>query len=366
MSGIYVHIPFCRSKCAYCDFYSTPGTEEYASRVARAIGAEWDIRLGEIEGLPSTLYLGGGTPSALADEHLRCIAEALPAPAGEFTMEANPDDVSVARAEAWRSMGVNRVSMGAQSFIDAELKAVGRRHTARQTIQAVADLRSAAITNLSLDLIYGLPGQTLQSWRASLKKMIELRPDHISAYTLTYEPGTRLTALLHAGKLQQASDELIEEMYLALCSELREAGYAHYEISNFALPGREARHNSAYWDGTPYLGLGPSAHSFDGTIRRINPPSINEYLQAIEHGASAYVEDEEDDDNRFNDKLITALRTSRGLDLEGVPPQRRILLERDAQPHLRRGNLIIEGSRLIIPEHHWLLSDTILRDLMQV
>ena len=367
MAGIYVHIPFCRSKCAYCDFYSAPAADRYASRLVAAIGREWELRRYEVAEPLATLYIGGGTPSSLTDEQLSAIVQALPAPSGEFTLEANPEDVTAERARAWRAMGVNRVSMGAQSFIDSELRAVGRRHTAAQTLQAVGVLREAGIANLSLDLIYGLPGQTLASWRRSLAAILAIRPAHISAYSLTFEPGTRLTAMLHAGKVTQAPEGLVEDMYAALCYELcRGAGYAHYEISNFALPGCEARHNSAYWDGTPYIGLGPSAHSFDGTTRRINPASTPLYLQAIESGRPAFEIDDEDDDNRFNDTLITALRTARGLNLAAVPDSRLDALMRDASPFLRGGQLIIRDSRLIVPEAHWLITDTILRALVQI
>lgn len=256
--------------------------------------------------------------------------------------------------------------MGVQSLSDTELKAIGRRHTAREALAAAKAIRQGGIDNISLDLIYGLPGQTLESWQESLRGLLNFRPSHLSAYILSYEPGTRLTALLHAGKIAQASDRLIEEMYHHLCHAVTAAGYEHYEISNFALPGKRAQHNSGYWAGKPYLGLGPSAHSYDGLVRRINPASIKEYLEKIASGVPACYLDEENDDNRFNDLLITRLRTCEGLSLEQVPPTRLPQLLRDAEPMVSSGALVRTPTHIYIPEHHWLTSDNVIADLMQV
>lgn len=365
MHSVYVHIPYCHSKCAYCDFYSSPraGT---APRLVAAIAKEYELRRNEADGPVSTVYIGGGTPSVLPDSLLAELVDALPRPEGEFTIEVNPEDVTMERVRAWRSMGVNRVSMGVQSLADSELAAIGRRHSAARAMRAAADIREAGITNISLDLICGLPGQTRESWMQSLAAALAFRPEHLSAYILSYEPGTRLTAMLRAGKIRRTDDAVIEGMYSDLRGMAREAGYEHYEISNFALPGFRARHNSGYWAGVPYIGLGPAAHSFDGATRRINPSSTTDYLSALENSSVAFAVDEETDDNRFNDLLVTRLRTAEGLDLSDVPPSRMAALRSDAAPLVSSGLLAVSGSRMWIPEEHWLVSDSVISSLMQV
>ena len=363
---LYVHIPYCHSKCAYCDFYSTPSAATM-ERTVDALCAEYSMRAAEIAERHRTIYIGGGTPSVLPQDLLRRVVANLPAVPGEFTIEANPEDVSPEAVSMWREIGINRVSMGVQSFVDTELAAVRRRHSAADAIRAVEVLRNGGVCNFSLDLIYGLPGQDMRSWRYSLDTLLRLRPTHFSAYILSYEPRTLLTSMVKAGKLVPASDELLLDMYACLCSAAAAHGYEHYEISNFALPGFRAVHNSGYWNGTPYIGLGPSAHSFDGSVRRFNPADIRLYLAKIESGAVAYEVDEEDEDNRFNDSLITSLRTAAGLPLDTIGISRRDILLSDARKHLLDGSLILTSDRrLVIPEAWWPMSDAILRDLVQV
>ena len=284
----------------------------------------------------------------------------------EFTIEANPEDVTAEKAEAWRKMGINRISMGVQSLDDEQLRLIGRRHTATEAIEAVDAIKKAGFDNFSLDLIYGLPGQTLDSWRDSLLRLIDLQPCHLSAYMLSYEPGTRLTAMLKTGKVREADEETLIAMYDCLIEEARKAGYEHYEISNFAKPGRRAAHNSAYWDGTPYLGIGPSAHSYDGSQRRINPANLKQYLERIDAGEPAWALDEEDEDNRFNDMLITALRTAEGVDLETLPANRKSQLLKDAAPYVQSGDLTLTPTRLRFAERSWLISDSIMSALVQI
>lgn len=364
MAGLYVHIPFCRSKCAYCDFYSSPKTEQL-QQIVDAIGEEWQLRKSELSEPLQTIYIGGGTPSLLSADMFARLAERLPLAPGveEFTIEANPDDVTASIVAAWRRAGVGRVSMGIQSFDDEQLRAVGRRHTAQQAIEAVDVLRNGGIDNISLDLIYGLPGQTLRSWQYSLDKLLSLRPQHFSAYMLSYELGTRLYAQLITGKVVEADDELIEQMYDYLCAAARAAGYDHYEISNFALPGHRAVHNSNYWRFMPYVGLGPSAHSFDGNVRRINPSNIKQYLQTLAaHKIAAEVEDETAV-NRLNDMIMVGLRTVDGLDLGNLPnDEREPFTERMKQ--LPPDHIVVEGERVYIPEHRYLVSDAIIRTLL--
>lgn len=282
----------------------------------------------------------------------------------ELTVEANPEDVDFGFADFIASVSPSaRVSMGVQSLIDSELAVIGRRHSADDSVKAYRILRDRGISNISLDLIYGLPGQSLDSWKCSVDGLLNLRPEHISAYLLSYEPRTRLWAMLENGKIVEASEDLVSGMYDYLCEALRDAGYEHYEISNFALPGYRARHNSAYWDGSEYVGLGPGAHSFVDGKRGYNLPSLKDYIAT--RGCGVYREDPEDDMSRFNDRVITALRTSSGLclnDLRLYPDS-----YGSAVRLLSEGLLAECGDgRISIPERMWLRSDYVMRELIVV
>jgi len=366
---LYVHVPFCHAKCAYCDFYSTP-QPRLMERYAEALAAEAEERCSE--GFhPDTIYIGGGTPSMLPPELLGSMMQRLPAPADtliEFTVEANPEDVTPGWTEGLLGhTRANRVSMGIQSLDDAELKAIGRRHTAAQAQRAVSALREGGVDNISLDLIYGLPGQSLASWKRSLDGVLAMRPDHLSAYLLSYEPATRLGRMLERGQVEEASESLVGEMYGYLCEATRQAGYEHYEISNFALPGRRARHNSGYWDGTPYIGLGPGAHSWWGGRRGAVPPNLARYLRL--GGRGVWQVEEETEEERYNDIIITSLRTSAGLRPERVEREVGIRFKdhllKAAGPLIDRGMLrLTPDGAMAIPEEHWLVSDAIFLDLI--
>lgn len=367
MAGLYVHIPFCHSKCAYCDFFSTPRRgmmEEYVG----AVSGEWHSRKDELTEPVETVYIGGGTPSVLPLPLLASLVETLPVPSGEYTIEANPEDVSPAWAQWVADSPIGRVSMGVQSFDDSQLRSVGRRHTAAQAVAAIENLRCAGISELSCDLIYGLPGQTLDSWRRQLDTLLSLRPPHLSCYLLSYEEGTRLWAMRSAGKVKEASEELALDMYACLTEATRAAGYSHYEISNFCLEDHRAIHNSNYWLDRPYLGLGVSAHSFSGTRRSYNPANIKEYISR--GGKGLAIVEEETPDQRLNDFIITALRTSRGLHLSeagarfGSAAADHIIS--CAAPHIASGNMRLDNGVLTIPESNWLLSDRFMTDLMKV
>ena len=363
MAGLYVHIPFCKSKCIYCDFYSTPRSAS-APAVVDGILAEYAARSHETSEAYTTLYFGGGTPSSLPVALLQRLVYGLINPAmNERTIEVNPDDVTGESASRWLALGFNRASMGVQSLDDNELRRIGRRHTAAEAVAAYHTLRDAGFGNISLDLIYGLPGQTFDSWQQSLDALLSMRPDHLSAYCLSYEPGTPLYRQLESGRIRTVDDDVIGRMYDYLCAASADAGYRHYEISNFALPGMHSRHNSAYWDGTPYLGLGPSAHSYDGALRRYNPSSIDVYLSSLPVAA---VVDAENENERFNDIVITALRTSAGLDLGRLPAASSRRLLNDASAMLATGRLRLTDNTLTIPEPYWLSADAILRALIRV
>lgn len=360
---IYVHIPFCHGKCAYCDFYSMVPRGSTAAYID-AVEREWNMRRHELDGRPvRTIYFGGGTPSILAPEAIARLAELFPRDTvEEFTLEANPEDVTPRAVAAWCRAGIDRVSIGVQSLVDSELRTVGRRHTADEALGAIRTIYEGGIHRISADLIYGLPGQSLQSWQHSVDTLLATEIEHLSAYSLIFEPGTALTRQLERGLISEAPDELIEDMYTYLCRKARAAGMEHYEISAFARPGAHSRHNSAYWDGTPYLGLGPGAHSLgtDG-VRRYNRHDLQAYLA---NPSSTLEAEDETADDRIDDLIITALRTAQGLDTNRLPNHVRAHVERMAAPYLATGRLIRQDSCLIIPEEAWLISDAIMRDLM--
>lgn len=364
MAGLYVHIPYCHSKCAYCDFFSSPNRKDDTALVS-AIIAEYGRRRNETES-PTTLYIGGGTPSILSVDNISVLMRALYSTGmTEVTIEANPEDVTAGKAALWRELGINRVSMGVQSFVDSELKLIGRCHDADAASRAVDVLCSSGIDNFSLDIIYGLPDQTLESWQYSLSRLFEISPSHFSAYMLTYEPRTRLTAMLNSGKIRAVDEDMAVKMYEMLISMARNHGYEHYEISNFSKPGYRAVHNSNYWQSVPYIGLGPSAHSYDGAIRRVNPSNINAYISAIHETGIAYDVEEETKTDIFNDMVITALRTAKGLPFDKVPRRRLRQFLCDAFPYLQADKLVVSDGNIQIPETHWLVADAIMRDLIQ-
>lgn len=374
MAGIYVHIPYCKRKCVYCDFYSTPAmgdVEAYVDCVARECAARQAAVLGGER--VSTLYVGGGTPSLLTPGQMHRLLDGLRRSADlsgveELTVEVNPDDVTDELMECFAREGVNRVSMGVQSFVDSELEFMGRRHNAAEALEAIATMRRAGIGNVSIDLIYGVPGQTMQSWRHSVEQAIATGAQHISAYSLSYEPGTRLWVMRQQGKVAETDDEVCVAMYGHLASALKAAGYEHYEISNFARPGFRSRHNSAYWDFTPYLGLGAAAHSYDGHARSYNPSSIRQYVAAINERGSAAVTEQLNDQERYDEEVMLRLRTADGLDARlleskfGAEAARQF--RQKARRHIAQGLLQCHGDSYCLTGDGVMMADAVIRDLM--
>ena len=391
---IYVHVPFCRSFCTYCDFYSEVAAkcrkaEEALKQdalfedFALALACEIRSRAGEITDDVNTLYIGGGTPSVLPLSAFQTLLEALRSvghggPFDEFTVEVNPEDIvekGVPYVEGLLALGVNRISMGVQSFDDTILKFMNRRHDAETARKAYAILEEAGVRNISIDLIFGLPQLSSSQWAETLKQALSISsrgvpPQHISSYQLSVEPGSMLARLVEKGKWSEASDELCQEQYEALCSALAEAGYHHYEISNFAQPGYEAVHNSAYWRHVPYVGFGPGAHSFsaDGPVRQWNRPDLNAYILAGRTGDFSSVREGEtlDDEQLVLERLMLGLRTS-----AGVPES---FLRSSCDPEalsnaLAAGHLAsadtsaLQEPYLRIPEHHFFISDSIIAEL---
>lgn len=373
MAGLYIHIPFCHSKCSYCDFYSglkMNGSGAYVDALLK----ELHLRRAEITEPLTTVYIGGGTPSILPVAETNRLVDALhrlcdTAGVEEFTIEVNPEDVTAELLSAYRDLGINRISMGVQSFDDTMLSTINRRHSSAQALEAISLLQHGG-WNYSIDLMFGLPGQTLAGWKRDVERLMELRPPHFSAYLLSYEPGTRLYAMLQAGKVTEADESLVTAMQHHITEIAATNGYRHYEISNYAMPGFHSRHNSAYWDMTPYLGIGASAHSFDGKVRRINPANIRLYLSTLSKGKIAAEAEDETPDERFNDYIITGLRTAAGLSIATLrhhfPDDFIAELHNDARPLIATGHLISADDTIRIPEAHWLQSDSIMRRLIRI
>ena len=351
--GLYIHVPFCKSRCIYCDFYSTTCGADKRQAYTDALCHEMRLRRDFLDGgTLGSVYIGGGTPSTLSADELGRIFQTIAATwsisaDAEVTLEANPDDITPAYAKALKALGINRVSMGVQTFNDGMLRFLHRRHSAGQVQEAIDHLQGAGIDNLSIDLIYGLPGQTLEQWQQDVGKALALPVSHLSAYALIYEEGTALYRLREQGKAAEASDELSLQMFEALMDKAAEAGFRHYEISNFALPHREARHNSGYWTGMHYLGLGPAAHSYNGTMRQWNTPDLSAYLKAGGDTATAGLITTETltPKIRQEETLLTRLRTAEGLDLAAFTrefgQQALDALLARAKPYINNGTLVL-------------------------
>lgn len=375
MAGIYIHIPFCKQRCTYCDFY-TQVAPQMTPDLVNALCREMEMRsdYNQHETI-DTIYFGGGTPSLLSASQFNLIFAAIfsyytVAPDAEITFEANPDDLSPEFFSEIRNLPFNRISMGIQSFDDNELKAINRRHSGEQAVNAVYYAREAGFKNISIDLIYGLPGQSIEDWEKQLDKGLSLQPEHISVYGLTYEKGTKLWKQREKGLIEVVDEDRMIEMYEMLIDKTAQAGFEAYEISNFAKPGHRSRHNSAYWKLTPYTGLGPSAHSFDGILRQWNISSTRKYIDAMQEGNLFFEKEELNDTDKFNDFIMISLRTREGLNFETI---KQIFdskytehLKSFAQKYIDSGHIISENKRLFLSLKGIHISDAIISDLMYI
>lgn len=380
MAGVYVHIPFCKSRCKYCDFYSTTLLDKQVEYV-EALKKEWNIRRHEL--LPNsqkeigtdiaTLYIGGGTPSTMDAELIGVIRELIipssildqqaqttPEPTNdspEITMEANPGDLSLPYLRQLRAAGINRLSIGIQSFQDRLLSLIGRRHTAAQAIEAVQNARQAGFENISIDLIYGLPTQTMDEWKTDIETALSLQPEHISCYCLSYEEDTPLSRMLERGEIEETDEDTENEMYDYLSCRLKECGYEHYEVSNYAKPGYYSRHNSSYWNDTPYLGLGAGAHSYDGLNRSSNKGDIATYIQ---NPASVHETEILTNEDRYNEHIMLSLRTMWGLSMDYISAIYRPYIMEECQ----RGNLEIVNGNIRATQQGLHILNRIIENLM--
>ena len=316
--GLYVHVPFCASRCGYCDFNTYAGLDGLIEEYVPAL--EWEMQA-RAEEAPRvrTVYIGGGTPTHLPQETLehllRTISSTFQVHAdAEFTVEMNPGDADEARLRRLREAGVNRMSMGAQAFDDRLLASLQRRHNSREAAEAVHAARRAGFTNISLDLMYAIPGQTMDDWKRTLEQAIALALQHISTYSLTIEPGTPFARLQEQGLLDRPGHDEEADMYGLACATLEQAGYQHYEVSNFALPGRRCRHNEGYWRGEGYIGIGAGAHSYLRGVRWWNVKHPRDYIGLTEQGALPVAGAERlSVESRMDESVMLGLRLSDGL-----------------------------------------------------
>ena len=369
MAGLYLHIPFCKRICAYCDFFKEVGTARMPA-LADAMHRELEHRREYLGQEPiRTRYFGGGTPSLCPPKLLGGLLEHAArifdcSHVVETTLEANPDDLTPPYLDALRRIGIDRLSIGIQSFDDDCLRLMNRRHNAAQALQAVRDARNAGFENITVDLIFGIPGFGGDSLRRTLDRTLELGVEHISAYHLTIEPGTAFGRRAERGTFAPVDEEVSEAEFALVHETLTRAGFEHYEVSNFARPGCRARHNAAYWNGSKYLGIGPAAHSFDGRERHWNAASVERYI----NGEAPETETLSDRD-RFNEYVMTRLRTAEGIDLRDAEArfgsERTDRLKKLASAWLQSGTVVFSDRRLNIPAPKMLLSDAVIEALFE-
>lgn len=374
MAGIYIHIPFCKSRCKYCDFFSTTHLEKRAQYVA-ALLEEWRMRAHEVKEPVHTIYIGGGTPSMLDDSSLQMIIEAIrrepplnstaisgtlqgdEAMLQEITIEANPGDITLERAQAWRKMGINRLSIGVQSLDNELLQLIGRRHTAEQARKAVAAAQAAGFDNISIDLMYALPSQTMEQWQKDVAEALQMDVQHISTYGLIYEEGTVLMTLLDHGVIEAVDEDTEMQMYDYLVEQLAANNFEHYEVSNFALSNRQSRHNSSYWNNTPYIGLGAGAHSYDGQVRQWNISDLDTYIaQAMAHQLQPEKE-VLSEEQRHTERVMLGLRTNSGIGIDEIDRSK-------AQPYIAQGMLIEKDNRIVATTKGYHILNRIIEDLI--
>ena len=375
MAGIYIHIPFCKQRCSYCAFYSSTLyniKEEYVNALCNELQMRKEYLKGETV---ETIYLGGGTPSTLTISQLKRICDTVystypVSDTPEVTIECNPDDLTIEFLKQLKTLPFNRISMGIQSFNDVQLKRLGRRHNAEKACSAVKNARTAGYENISIDLMFALPGSTKEEWMHDLETAISLKPDHLSAYNLMYEEGTPLYNSLQRGEFKELSEEENVEQFQMLISSMKDAGYRHYEISNFAQPGRESRHNSSYWNDTPYIGCGAAAHSYGGTSREWNIADIKEYIKGINSGKRNFEVEHLSEEERYNDTILTRLRTADGIPLAWMKKKFSNKLNtymlRAAEKEVALGNLKEKDGYLSLTEKGIFISDAVIRELIYV
>ena len=371
MAGLYIHIPFCKQACHYCDFHFSTNLQ-LMEVMMDSITVELKLRKNYLKGeAVDTLYFGGGTPSLVPAEYLEKIldqiAQLFPGRKQEVTLEANPDDLNPQALANWKSLGIDRLSLGIQSFQDQILKAYNRAHTSKDAKQAIQLARAAGFEKFSIDLIYGYPHSDHRLWQLDLEEALQLDPGHLSAYSLTIEPKTTFGNWAKKGKFSPAEDEFVAQQFEWLQERCDKEGYLQYEISNFSRPNQAAVHNSNYWKRRPYLGIGPSAHSFDGSSRGFNPSSNASYTKALSAGSLPFVLEQLTPTESINEEILTGLRTQWGLDTGSLADRYHLdILEIKKGPISRLtelGMIHTLGKTLTLTRKGQLLADSIASDI---
>lgn len=374
MSGIYIHIPFCKKACTYCDFHFSTSLK-YMDEMTDAICSEIVKKKDRITDQVGSIYFGGGTPSVLPAKAFEKIFHTITSnfsvsSAAEITIEANPDDLDAKKIAEFRQLPVNRFSIGIQSFFDEDLRWMNRAHSAAEAETCIKRSQDAGFENLSIDLIYGYPLLTDQKWLSNIHKAIAFETPHISAYSLTVEPRTALASAIRKGKQTPVNDEQSAAQFITLIEKLQQGGFEQYEISNFSQPGKYAVHNTNYWRGVPYLGIGPSAHGFDGQTRYLNIANNALYLTELSHGKLAETIEELDSYDRFNEYIMTSLRTMWGTSLAKIEADFGKLFRADTlknmEPFLERKWLTHQNDQLILTPDGKLFADHIASELFLI
>lgn len=374
MAGIYIHIPFCKQACHYCNFHfstSLRHRDEMVTAICKEIDLQKDFLTNKNL---TTIYFGGGTPSLLETSEINQILERLSKNYSwenniEITLEANPDDITTEKISKLRAGGVNRLSIGIQSFIDSELLASNRAHNSDESLKAVQKCQDAGIDNLSIDIIYGMPGSTQDSWQYNIDKALELDVDHISSYALTVEPKTFLDHMVKKGRILLPKEMEVNKQYLQLIHSLTTAGYDHYEISNFAKPSKYAVHNTNYWMSVPYLGLGPSAHSYQPTFRQWNINNNAKYIKSISKGVIPSEIEQTKYEDQFNEYIMTRLRTMWGVDLNELNNRFSSELnnvQKNIAKYIKSQHVLLEDNHYRLTPKGKLLADGIASDLFLI
>ncbi|MFC1561068.1 radical SAM family heme chaperone HemW [Candidatus Latescibacterota bacterium] len=369
--SLYIHIPFCKSKCPYCNFSSIIGSEELIEQYLKALTIELDNRLRCIySSLPRTIYIGGGTPSIIPSEHINKTVERFMSDNSiEFTVEANPESIRKSWLKGILKSGVNRLSIGIQSLDDSILCNLGRLHRAKEAISSIEMAKQAGFSNISVDLMFGVPGQTMEIWQKTLEKVIELEPDHVSCYSLGIEDDTKYYTMLRKGYLKIPDEDETADMYLFMVNRFEKEGFVRYEISNFARRGKECKHNQAYWNFTPYLGIGASAHSYDGNMRSWNVTDPGIYINKIVNQNDATAGKEIlDEKNRICEVVMLSLRTDEGLNIEKIkslPSENNYTLTSKISSFVESGFMeILENGNIRLTKQGAVIANEIILDIL--
>ena len=375
MAGVYIHIPFCRQACHYCNFHFTTSLTRKNELIA-ALLKELDLRQNYLQNeAVETIYLGGGTPSLLEVSDLEKLLGSIwknfsTSPSTEITLEANPDDISEEKIREWLDTGINRLSIGVQSFFEEDLLWMNRAHNAKQAKDSL-ELACRHFKNITVDLIYGTPMLTDDKWEKNVEKILSFDIPHISCYALTVESKTALQKMIKLGKTEDVNPDKQSDQFLLLMRWLKDAGYEHYEISNFAKPGFRSRHNTSYWQGKKYLGIGPSAHSFDGVSRQWNISNNNTYIDSLKTNSLPFEKEILTAAQQLNEYIMTSLRTIEGIDVRvvekkfGKKEKERLL--QSVKKYLENKKVVVsEAGNLVLTNEGKLLADGIASDLFSI